>query len=399
MRVLHVSERFGGARVGGAQRSVELLARAHAATGIEVGVICVQDSSEPAEHSRYPFPVFRIPISRVNRSMRRPKLNGLVSAAYYLYDGNVSGCSVATRRAIAEFQPDIINTHILTGISDTIWRIARSNGITTVHTLRDYYALCARSSMFKRDDACASPCVECRLVTMRRRRLIRHVDGIVGISERLVQIHRENAILAPTQPVEVIPNSVDFEPARCADRSRDKEFVVGFLGRIVPTKGVEQLLAAFVHAGMSGARLLIAGEGPPRYLNALRRRAAGQAVEFVGQCDAQAFYGQCDVIAIPSLWEEPFGRVVAEALLMAVPVICSDRGAFPEILRRFPGGMTTRPEDAPQFADTLRTMRTEHSRYRQLLESRRKEIARYFSSDLVADRYARFYRSFRRTPF
>ncbi len=61
--------------------------------------------------------------------------------------------------------------------------------------------------------------------------------------------------------------------------------------------------------------------------------------------------------------------------------------------------MTTRPEDAPQFADTLRTMRTEHSRYKQLLESRRKEIARYFSSDLVADRYARFYRSFRRTPF
>ncbi len=392
LRILHVTERFGPSAVGGAQRSVESLAKSHAAGGNEVAVICIHDESEDAERREYPFPVAYVPISPVSRALRKPRLNRVVSAVSYLYEGNIRRCHSQISRVIDQFRPDVINTHILTGIPETVWELGLERRIPLVHTIRDYFITCARSSMFKGGQLCGTPCAECRVVTMRRRKLVRKVGGVVGISERLIDIHRGNSIFGDGQLLRVIPNSIDFG-SHGVGAGPKSSFVVGYLGRIVKTKGVEQLIRAFAAAQLPNSRLMIAGDGVAGYVQSLKELGRSSDIEFPGRVDAQTFYGQCDVIAIPSLWEEPFGRVVAEALLMGVPVICSDRGAFPEILRSFPGGRTTRPEDIGQFAADLRAMRASQREYREYLESNRARISRFFSSESIGEQYLDFYGS------
>lgn len=400
MRILHITERFGTAVVGGAQQSVALLAHSQSMAGHDVGVICVADTTRFGAVDRasteQKLRLWQLPLSRTSALLRRPTLSKGLSLACYVYDGLLQRCDPSVTAVVRDFKPQIINTHILTGVSDSIWSVADSLGIPVVHTLRDFYLLCARSSMFKTKTMtrCARRCSECRVITLRRRRLSGTVSGYVGISNRIVEIHRIEGVLEGARPTVVIPNAVTLPKDPTSSRTGnhvDRDFVIGYMGRIVPAKGVEQLIKAFARARMPRATLRIAGEGDQAYIALLRDVAKRHRIEFAGKTTPQAFLSGCNALAVPSLWEEPFGRVVAEALLMQVPLICSNRGSFPELLGRFPGGMLTDPEDEDRFASDLHQLRADATRLTSWLAGHHASLIEYFSSDSVARQYGRFY--------
>ena len=134
--------------------------------------------------------------------------------------------------------------------------------------------------------------------------------------------------------------------------------VVGFLGRLVPEKGILVLLEAA--ARDPRLRLRIGGSGPLRADLEARATAAGIAdrVEFVGPVDPDdvvAFYRTLDVLAVPSLptpsWTEQFGRVAVEAMACGVPVVSSDAGALPDVVGG--AGIVVPAGDAAALADAL----------------------------------------------
>lgn len=115
--------------------------------------------------------------------------------------------------------------------------------------------------------------------------------------------------------------------------------VIGYLGRLSEDKGVGVLAEAVekVIADGHDVRLLVAGEA--RFVDratAARIEASlnrlGDRVERRGWMDRATFFSEVEVAAFPSVWEEPFGLVAAEAMSARCPVVVSDAGALPEVV-------------------------------------------------------------------
>ena len=173
----------------------------------------------------------------------------------------------------------------------------------------------------------------------------------------------------------VIPLGVDlqrFRPAADGARRADDAgsgsgsggagapgtITVGFLGRLVPEKGLLVLLDAL--ARDPRLRLRVGGTGPlGAELPSLAAAAGvGGRVELLGAIDPgdiPEFLRSLDVLAVPSLptpsWTEQFGRVAVEAMACGVPVVSSDAGALPDVVGG--AGIVVPGGDAAALADAL----------------------------------------------
>ncbi len=135
----------------------------------------------------------------------------------------------------------------------------------------------------------------------------------------------------PALKATVIPNGVVI-PAEVSRVCRNGELRLGFLGRLDPKKGVENLLAAcgvLQRNQSTRYSLKIAGAGPASYTQALKSQIESlrlsSHVELLGEVSGEAksrFFQAADIVIVPSHTEN-FGMVVAEALAHGVPVIAS----------------------------------------------------------------------------
>ncbi|MGL5439236.1 MAG: glycosyltransferase [Filifactoraceae bacterium] len=109
-----------------------------------------------------------------------------------------------------------------------------------------------------------------------------------------------------------------------------------FMGRLNPVKGVHYAIqTALFH----GKRLKIAGmksnKSEEKYFAEYIEPYLGEQIEYVGVVGSEKSEFLCNarLVLAPSCCEEAFGLVVIEALACGTPVICSKRGAFPEIIQ------------------------------------------------------------------
>jgi glycosyltransferase involved in cell wall biosynthesis len=156
--------------------------------------------------------------------------------------------------------------------------------------------------------------------------------------------------------VEVMPQmGVDtqlFAPDMRSHQHKDK-FHIGFLGRLVPEKGVDVIFAAVRQLQQQGLNCQIILCGSGSFEEALRQEAQlGQVADLVTwqgavrHDKAPEEISKFDVLVLPSrtsaTWKEQFGHVLIEAMAMGVPVIGSSSGEIPNVIGRpdlvFPEG-------------------------------------------------------------
>jgi glycosyltransferase involved in cell wall biosynthesis len=135
----------------------------------------------------------------------------------------------------------------------------------------------------------------------------------------------------------VIPLGAEHAPEPVANHApRADGFTVGFVGRLVREKGVEDLIRACAKVK---ARLVVIGAGPEEArLRALAQELGIQA-RWRGAIRAEeimSHYTEMDVLVLPSkttpTWKEQFGRVLVEAMMMGVPVLGSTSGEIPNVI-------------------------------------------------------------------
>lgn len=137
--------------------------------------------------------------------------------------------------------------------------------------------------------------------------------------------------------------------------------VILFVGRMVPEKGVEELIEAYREVirrdSLNGLQLLLVGEGPLlEPLQELCRVSGLDRVNFTGFVapgDLYPYYAAADIFVLPSRYE-PYGVVVQEAAAAHLPLIVSDCcGAAPELLHDRENGFIFRAGDSKKLVEAI----------------------------------------------
>lgn len=216
--------------------------------------------------------------------------------------------------------------------------------------------------------------------------------------------------------IRVLWNGVDgsfLEQAADTTASRD----LLFAGRLAPEKGVHLLIEAFarIAPALPDSRLRLVGPqsfSPPEFVDpkaqdpitaALRRwlidpasysrylrelaAPLGDQVLFAGPTDHRgiaASMREAAVFAFPSLWHEPFGMPVVEAMAAGLPVVATRAGAFPETVEDGRTGLLVPRGDVAALADALGRLLADPGLRRQMGRAGRERVSRLFTWPVLA---------------
>ena len=192
-------------------------------------------------------------------------------------------------------------------------------------------------------------------------------------------------------------------PAEC-------DYVIGFAGRLVQEKGVQELLDAFtqVRAALGEkVHLLIAGNvresDDPRNEKAVYGKAVTQriaqmpGVTWVGSlhpAKMHDFLTACDLFAMPSLWHDPFPTVMLEAAAAGIPIVAGKRGGITEFLADVPElTLLDEPGDANALAQTMLSLLADPTRCRRIGEFLRQRVEQEYSWERVTADFEKLYDS------
>jgi N-acetyl-alpha-D-glucosaminyl L-malate synthase BshA len=228
---------------------------------------------------------------------------------------------------------------------------------------------------------------------------IERSDGVTAVSEFLRKMTLDEFQIK--NGIEVIPNFVDladYGPERAyPDRqafARDGQRILLHVSNMRPVKRVLDVVR--IHERVSRevpAVLLMVGEGPERAsAQALARRLGTlPQVRFLGAQDSVAeIAALADVFLLPSELES-FGLSALEAMACGVPVVGSDAGGLPEVVKHAESGYLLPVGDVEGMAArTLEVLRDEERR-KEMGHAGRRRAAALFDAERIVSQYERFY--------
>ncbi len=112
------------------------------------------------------------------------------------------------------------------------------------------------------------------------------------------------------------------------------KFIVFFVGRLIETKGVLVLLEASKKKNCSDITFVIGGEGPltEKVENFSKKNRNVKYVGYLSQDKVMNYMNASDIVAVPSLVDEGYGRVAMEAIACGTPVLAAKRGGLSEVV-------------------------------------------------------------------
>jgi glycosyltransferase involved in cell wall biosynthesis len=286
-------------------------------------------------------------------------------------------------RTVADFQPDVID------LWEEPW------GLLSAQFCGIRNRVCPKAALVSETEQNISRVLPPPFEWFRRR-TFQKADYLIGRSVEAVDVARQKGYQGPAQ---VVGNGVDLElfspsPHRQSQArfGMDAEaFHVGYAGRLVPEKGVLDLLEALsglpaeYHLWMSGSGVL-----EPQLQQHPRVRCLGS----LSRSDLAKFFSAIDVLVLPSrttpTWKEQFGRVLIEAQACGAPVIASRSGSMPGVLGS--SALVFEEGSVSELQNLLRKLRQEPALRLELAEAGKARVEAFYSWDAIAHQMRGVYR-------
>jgi len=334
MRILIVNTLYYPAFRGGAEISVQLLSEALVAAGNNVYVICIGPSTKVYKHNG--VIVIRLKERNIYSTFHRKNHRSWLKTIWHLIDTFNIIHFFSFKKLVSKIKPELVNTNILQGISPIVWKVFKKNKIKVVHTIRDYYLLCHKSILFNNNKNCDSLCMACLLTHTLKKPYFNIPDYFIGISQFTLDKYKRYGVIQNESKVIYNPIPGDI-PDTYKKRAVDPdEIVFGYIGHLSINKGVQYLvdeIASIDNAVKKKIKIVFAGRGDEKFVQGLAEKLTGSEVkfEFIGVVNQEVYFSKINVSITPSLWNEPFGRVVIEALAYSIPVCMSSSGGLQEL--------------------------------------------------------------------
>ncbi len=226
------------------------------------------------------------------------------------------------------------------------------------------------------------------------------VNHVIAVSDAVKEALLGSGV--KEKNITVIPNSVAvsrFNPAMVRQDEVRPEFglgprdiVIGTVGKLHRGKGVYELLAAFagLAVGYPLLKLLFVGDGPERdsLEQEARRLSVHDRVIFAGvRKDVERMYAAMDIFVLPSTCDEAFGMVLIEAMAMSRPVIGTDVGGIPAIVRNGVNGLLVHPGDDRALATAIARYLDDPVFSAEMAAEGLKTVEKEYSDNVMGERF------------
>jgi glycosyltransferase involved in cell wall biosynthesis len=230
-------------------------------------------------------------------------------------------------RTLKKNPPDVIYCGNIGGWSLTPWMLSKVLGKPIVQHVHDYGFICSRRTLRKKNFStqnCGGNCFTCiprKTIT----KLFWPGGTLIFVSESQKLLHQLEKKILRNSVIEICHPTVQEFPTSFRPIV-EREFEFGYLGRIAPEKGIEFALSALQRLGK---KLFLAGNGSEDYQQILISRFPNAV--FLGHQDKWEFLNRVKTLIVPSVWDEPAGRIVREGLIIGCLVVVSNRGGLIEM--------------------------------------------------------------------
>lgn len=223
----------------------------------------------------------------------------------------------------------------------------------------------------------------------------RDFDGFITHSRYYAE-HMAAELSIPLDRFHQLPLGIDLTGHDGQPRPASDPFTIGYFARLCPEKGLHLLVEAFarLNAKYPRTRLRVGGylgDRDRQYFEQVRSQAArlGPAFEFIGSPASQAekveFLKSLDVLSVPTVYREPKGLSILEALANGTPVVQPAHGAFPELIEATQGGLLFEPGNVDELVAKWESLLLDSDQRVQLGVTGQRNVRNSYSVAAMAE--------------
>lgn len=285
------------------------------------------------------------------------------------------------RKEIKSFNPDAVVTISIENINTASWLAAKHLKKPVLHVLHSYFIFCYKGGFYKNNLNCQKRCFDCKALSIGKVVLSKNVDMVMGETDFVIDEHNKQGIFNNIPRIK-IPSPVivyhQMQPKR-----KNGSLKVGYMGVLEAHKGLDILSEAAKQIGFDkGIEFLIAGTSRDNeYFDKIEVNFSQANSRFLGWVKPEEAYPLFDVLVVSSIWKEPFGRIVAEAMSYGIPVIAARSGGIQENIKHGLNGYLYDANEVNSLVSFIKEIASDEvMRYQMALNA--KEYSKEFDYEI-----------------
>lgn len=334
MKICFISNLYPPNVLGGAEIIVEKMALSMQDYGHKSIIITTSPDEDRHTIQRDNTTIYQLNTTKVYPTYKQTEAQGIKKPLWHVLDLWNSSTLNAIKEILIDEKVDIIHINNYKGLSLSCFKAGKDLNIPVIYESHDFSLICPRANLINgKNTLCESRNFVCNEYVKQQRKLLNdNVDVLISPSQFMIDKFHENDFFNHTDCVK-IPLGVEYE-SRKTIKTYDS-FDITYIGSLGKHKGVDTLIKAFKEIEGDNLKLHIIGKGYDeeefKGLSEDDERIVFHG--FVDNRDIMDYYQMTNVLVIPSICYDNSPLVIYESFSTGTPVIGSDIGGIPELVK------------------------------------------------------------------